>query len=208
MRLGILVRRLLLGKRYVSSEELEALCNRLGLNYYAARAYLVANNYAKRIVRGFFYVPTIEERKLRTGGPDPLEAMARAMEYKKANWHFGLETAIKLNLETHEHFAVDYVVSDSVFRAKPITVLGRKIKFVKLKKSLLGFGVKKKGLLKYSDLEKTLLDIAYVKKYRGESDESVKSYLSEWAEHASKKKLEKYAKHYGNAVRKIAGELK
>lgn len=210
MKYRILVRRLLLwDKRYISGAELKELCGRLNLSYTSAIMYLFTNKYLKRIVRGFFYIPTAEERRLNTGSPSPYEAIAKAMEYKKVkNWYFGLETAIKLNAITHEFFTIDYVVSDTIFRAKPFKILDRKVRFVKLNKNLFGFGIKKDWKFPYSDLEKTLLDLVHLRIHSGKTENAIIDELIEWAEEADHKKLLGYAKHYSARVRKIAGELK
>ena len=130
------------------------------------------------------------------------------MDYKGVkNWYFGLETGIKLNNITHEYFNIDYVVSDTIFRAKPTIILGRKVKFVKLKKELFSFGIIKEEFKRYSDIEKSLLDLIHIRKYNGEFDRAIIDELIEWAEHASKKKLMNYAKYYSPFIRKIAGEI-
>ncbi|MFH1224214.1 MAG: hypothetical protein V1676_00235 [Candidatus Diapherotrites archaeon] len=209
MKYRILVRRLLLWEgRYISDAELKVLCARLKIPYKSAIMYLFTNKYLKRIVRGFFYIPSAEERRLKTGGPNVLEAIAKAMDYKKVrDWYFGLETAIKLNAITHEYFTIDYVVSDTIFRAKPMEILGRRVKFVKLKKGLFGFGTKRNGPIIYSGLEKTLLDLIHLKKHGGKKDGAIRDDLIEWAETASRKKLKEYSKHYGMSVRKAAEAL-
>jgi hypothetical protein len=206
---SVLVRKiLLLNKRYLSKEELEEICVTLKLSYVNAVNYLSNNKYIFVIFRGFFYVPSIEERKLSSKIPDVFEAIEKAMEYKKVrNWYFGLETAIKNTGITHESFSIDFVVSDTIFRPRPIKILGRKIKFVKLKKELCVFGLKKEKYV-FSDLEKTILDIAYIKKYSGENDVSIKNYLFEWVEKANKKKLLDYSKKYPKTIVKLVGELK
>lgn len=119
-----------------------------------------------------------------------------------------METAIKLNAVTHEHFTIDYVVSDTIFRAKPIKILDRKVRFIKFKKGLFGFGTKRNGRIIYSDLEKTILDLIHLKKYAGKKDTAIKDDLIEWAETLSRKKLEKYSKYYGLSERKVAEALK
>ncbi len=209
MSLELLVRKLLMDKeRYLSEEKLKEHCKRLGISYIAAIKYLGKYHYIERVLRGFFYVPTIEERKLMTGGPNFYEAIAKAMEYKKVkNWYWGLETAIKLNAITHEYFTIDYVVSDTIFRSKPIVILGHRVKFVKLNKKLFGFGIKA-GNLPYSDLEKTLLDLIHINKYSGRSDRAIRDYLIEWADEADKDKMKKYSKHYSKSVRETLAELK
>jgi len=210
MRFELLVRKLLMDKeRYLSEEKLKVHCKRLGIPYINAIKYLGKYHYIKRILRGFFYVPTIEERKLKTGGPNLSEAIARAMEYKKVkNWYFGLETAIKMNAITHEYFTIDYVVSDIIFRPKPMEIFGRRVKFVKLNKKLFGFGIKKAGTIPYSDLEKTILDLIHLKKYAGRPNKAIRDYLIEWADEADKNKMKKYSKHYSKSVRKALEELK
>lgn len=210
MKYGLFVRKLLLRKdRYISSEELKEECAKLGMSYEKAIKYLYLYKYLERIVRGFFYIPTVEERKYKTGGPSFYEAISKAMEYKKVeNWYFGLETAIKLNNITHEFFTIDYVVSDKIFRPKPMKILGRKVKFVKLNKKLFGFGTKKSKNTPYSDLEKTILDIIHLRKYLGETNKAIRDYVIEWADEADKNKMKKYSKHYSKSVRKALEELK
>ena len=209
MAYSILVRKILLiDKRYLSKEEIKEICIKLKLSYTNAINYLLTNKYIYRIFRGFFYVPSIEERKLNSTTPIVFEAISKAMEYKKIkNWYFGLETAIKNSNITHESFSIDYVISDTIFRPKPIIILGRKIKFIKLKKDLCNFGIKKEKY-PFSDLEKTILDIAYLKKYSSENNASIKEYLTEWTEKSDKKKLCEYSKKYPKTIKFLAEELK
>ncbi len=197
-------------ERYLSEEKLKEYCKKLGISYVNAIKYLGKYRYVKRIVRGFFYVPTIGERKLKTGGPSAFEAIAKAMEYKKIkNWYFGLETAIKMNAITHEYFTIDYVVSDTIFRPKPIEIFGRRVKFVKLNKKLFGFGIKKTtNGIPYSDLEKTILDLIHLKKHAGRPDRVIRDHLIEWTDEADKNRLSKYSKHYSKPVRKALEGLK
>jgi len=208
MSYSILVRKILLiNERYLSKEEIKEICINLKLSYAKAINYLLTNNYIYRIFRGFFYVPSVEERKLNSATPIVFEAISKAMEYKKIkNWYFGLETAIKNSNITHESFSIDYVISDTIFRPKPIMVLGRKIKFIKLKKDLCKFGIKKEKY-PFSDLEKTILDIAYLKKYSGENNSSIKDYLTEWTIKANKTKLLTYSKKYPKTIKLMVEEL-
>jgi len=210
MKYRVLVRRLLLREeRYISDKELKELCKKLKLKYKHALTYLYNKKYLDRIVRGFFYIPSAEAHRLKTGKPSLYEAISKAMDYKKVNnWYFGLETAIKLNNITHEFFTIDYVVSDKIFRAKPFEILGRKVKFVKLSKKLFSFGIKKEGNIRYSDLEKTILDIIHIRKYAGESNKVIRDYTIEWSDEADKDKMKKYSKHYNKSAMKVLEELK
>ncbi len=209
MKYGLFVRKLLLRKeRFISSKELKEECAKLKMPYVKAIRYLYLYKYVVRIVRGFFYIPTVEERKFKTNRANFYDAISRAMEYKKVkNWYFGLETAIKMNAITHEVFTIDYVVSDTIFRPKPIAILGRRVKFVKLNKNLFGFGIKT-GPIPYSDLEKTILDLIHLRKYAGMPNNAIRDFLIEWADEADKNKMKKYSEHYSKSTREALAELK
>lgn len=210
MKYALLVRKLLLRKeRFISNKELKEECAKLEMPYIKAIKYLFMYKYLLRIVRGFFYIPNVEERKFKTSRPNFYDAISRAMEFKKVkNWYWGLETAIKMNAITHEVFTIDYIVSDTIFRPKPIEILGRRVKFVKLNKKLFGFGIKKTGSITYSDLEKTILDLIHIKKYSEKSDRAIRDYVIEWADEADKNKMKKYSKHYSKSVIRALEELK
>ena len=93
--------------------------------------YLMTNNYIIRILRGIFYVKSIEERKFKNVDMDYLAVIKRTLEIKEVkNWYFGLNTAVKLNNLTHEYFVIDYVLNDIIARPRPIEILGHKIKFI------------------------------------------------------------------------------
>ena len=104
----------------------------------------------------------------------------------------------------HEHFAIEEVISDEIFRATPITIAGYKFKFLKLSSSLLGFGIRKGNGIRFSDPEKTVLDFIYLWRYNGVPDEKIVADVSEWAKNVSKEKTKRYAKKYPNTVAEIA----
>jgi len=117
-----------------------------------------------------------------------------------------LYTALKLNNVTHEHFAVDYVINDRLFRPKPMTIAGYKFRFIKLAPKLLNFGITANEL-RYSDAEKTILDFIYTWRYNGVPKEKIILDVSEWARDLSGEKIRKYAVNYPNTVREIADEV-
>ncbi|MBN2237331.1 MAG: hypothetical protein JW729_07210, partial [Bacteroidales bacterium] len=136
-----------------------------------------------------------------------LELVAKGLELKQVkNWYFGLHTALKLNNMTYEHFTIDYVVSDKIFRAKPINIAGYKFKFVKLKSSLFLFGIIK-NKIRYSDPEKTILDIMYRWRYNGIPKEKIVSDISEWSKNLAKPKIKKYSKNYPKTIQDITREV-
>ena len=180
-------------KKFVTSDEVKDYCRKLALDYLTTIKYLLRNKYIARIFRGVFYVYSIEERKLGKSEMNSFKIIKEALRIKGIkNWYFGLETGLKFNNLTHEYFAVDYVINDKIFRAKPIIIMGRKVKFYKLSSKMLSFGVVKKNV-NYSEPEKTLLDLLYLKHYTKEEFEEI-------AEELSKTKLLKYSKSYNKRV--------
>ena len=180
-------------KKFITSSELRDDCRRLSLDYYTTIRYLTYYKYLARIFRGIFYIYSIEERKIGTSEMTFYEILREALKIKGINnWYFGLETALKFNNLTHEYFTIDSVISDKLFRAKPMLIMGRKVKFYKLVPKMLSFGIIKNEF-NYSDPEKTLLDLFYIKHYS-------KPEFEEIAEKLSKARLLGYAKNYGKKV--------
>jgi len=201
MAYGLLVKKLNMEeKRYLSSKEIRAYCAILGMRYYDAIRYLTRHKYLLTILRGTFYKPRMEERKLGIIAINHLDALAEALNKKKVNWYFGLETALKLNSITHEFFAVDTVITDAIHRAEPVQVLGNRVHFIKVKKALFRAGIKHNGTLRYADVEKTILDTIYLSRYRGSTEAEIKNSVTPLLAHCSKEKLRVYAKYYNAPV--------
>lgn len=202
MKYGLIVRKLYLdGEKYIRASRLREYSKTIGMKYEDVIRYLIANKYLHRIMRGVFYLPSIEERKLKKIEVSVYGAISKAMEIKGVkNWYFGLESAMKLNNLTHEYFATEYVISDTIFRARAYTILGTKVKFLKLKRRLTDFGIIRKNNLSYSGPEKTMLDVAYLARYGGLKDAEIKSKVSDILPRCSKKTLLSYAKNYNNSI--------
>lgn len=188
-------------KKLIVSEEIKDYCRKLSLNYLPTIKYLIRNKYLGRIFRGIFYVYSVRERKFGISDMSHFEILREALKLKGIkNWYFGLETGLKFNNLTHEYFTIEYIINDKIFRAKPISILGYKVKFYKLVPKMFKFGIVK-HLNPYSDPEKTLLDLFYLKHYD-------KGNFEEIAETVSKSKLTKYAKYYDKRTIKAVEELK
>jgi len=127
-------------KKFILAEEIKDYCRKLSLKYIPTIKYLIRNKYIARIFRGIFYVYSIEERKLGKSEMNSYEILKEALKLKGVkNWYFGLETGLKFNNLTHEYFTIDYILNDKIFRAKPIIIMGRKIKFYKLSSKMFSF---------------------------------------------------------------------
>ena len=188
-------------KKFITSDEIKEYCRKLSLDYLIAIKYLLRNKYLTRIFKGIFYVYSIGERKFGKSEMNFFEIIKKALKIKGVkNWYFGLETGLKFNNLTHEYFTIDYIINNKIFRAKPIIIMDRKVKFYKLSPKMFTFGIIKKNI-NYSDPEKTLLDLLYLKHYTKEEFEEV-------AEELSESKLLKYARNYNKKVINIVKELK
>lgn len=212
MRMSILVDKLRIEKKeFVTAKELKEYCKSMKMDYDLVIRYFVSRKkYLVRIFRGIFYVKSLEEFKLGKSKYSHLELVAKGLELKGVkNWYFGLHTALKMNNMTHEYFTTEEVISDSLFRANPVSIAGYKFRFVKISPSLLDFGIKKKdnAILRYSDPEKTILDFIYLSAQDGVAADRIVMDVSEWSKNISINKIKKYSKNYPKTVAKIADRL-
>ncbi|MCK4613686.1 MAG: hypothetical protein KAU14_02690 [Thermoplasmata archaeon] len=201
MRINKILKKIHLeGKEFIISKEIREYCNALGADYYNTIRYLTHHGYLLRIFKGIFYVRDFEELKLGRIKYSHLELVSHGMELKGIKkWYFGLYTALKLNNATHEHFTVDYVISDRLFRSETVSIGGYKFKFVRLKGSLMNFGIIV-NRLRYSDLEKTILDLIYLWRYNGTPPNKILMDISEYMTNASREKIIEYSIHYPKTV--------
>jgi predicted transcriptional regulator of viral defense system len=210
MKTGVLLRKLRMeNKEFVTSKELRAYCKSLRLDYEIAIRHLVPRGYLVRILKGIFYVKSLEELELARPKYNHLELVAKGLELKNVKrWYFGLHTALKLNNMTHETFAVEDVISDKLFRANPFTIAGYKFKFSRLSPSLLNFGIRKaEKEVRHSDPEKTILDFIYVWRYNGIPEEKIEDDVSGWAKNVARRNVMSYAKSYPRTVAEIAARV-
>jgi len=190
------------GGKVVTRAEIEESCRRFGKSVSTTVNFMISYGYLVRILRGLYYVKTLEEFKLKKA-LDVYRIISLGMEKLKVNWYFGLYTALTLNRLTHEHFDVIFVVNDSIFRSKEIRVAGERVKFLKLKKGLFGFGVIEKGVIKFSDPEKTLLDLVYISRYRSLPKEKIESIVEEYSEKIDSNRVRAYLKFYPKTVGEV-----
>lgn len=209
MTYRILVEKLrIAGKKMVTRDELRVYCKLLGISYESAINYLLDNEYVVRVFRGIFYVKSIEERKFGKEDMTFYEILKEALKIKGVkNWYLGLDTALKFNNLTHEFFTITFVINDKLFRAKPMLIMGRKVKFYKLTPKMFFFGIVK-HTFPYSDPEKTILDEVYLGLYKGLTEYLIKNRIIDYIDNCDKKKLIKYAKHYPKTVLRMVEKIK
>ena len=197
----------LMEKKFVKSDEIKVYCEEYEIDYYNTIRNLLSRGHLVRIFKGIFYVKDFDEIKLGKLNFSHLELLSKGMELKGIkNWYFGLYTALRLNNVTHEHFFIEYVVNDKIFRYKPIEIIGYKIKFIKLKERLTSFGIVKNNY-RFSDLEKTILDMIYIWRYNGKNREKIIIDISEYVKNVSAEKIREYLPYYPKTVVSIVEEL-
>jgi len=208
MSMKLLLRKLhMRGNEFLKSDELKGYCNTLSLDYDNTVRYFISRGYLLRIFRGVFYVRSFDELKLGKTKYSHLELVSKGLELKGVkNWYFGLYTALKLNNMTHEHFVIDYVISDKIFRDRPMKIAGYEFKFFKLKPALFSFGIIE-NRFRYSDIEKTILDFIYIWRYSSVPKEKILADLSGYTDNLSKKRIRDYVRNYPKTVEKIVEEM-
>lgn len=154
--------------RIVTRSELDRLADKYHFNKIGLRKLLLNKGYLITIFRGVYYLRSYEEKKFNAIKYSPYELLSLGLKAKGIKWYFGLSTALKLLGLTHEVFPVNIVINDKFHRNKPMKIAGSSFLFIELKPALL-FDIKKiktenKIEIYHSKLEKTLLDMLYLKK--------------------------------------------
>lgn len=190
------------GGKVANREEIEKACRRFSSDATATINFMISYGYFLRILRGIYYVKTLEEFKLKKS-VNIYEILSLGMEKLKVNWYFGLYTSLRLNGLTHEYFDTIFILNDKIFRPKAIKVGGEKVKFLKLKSKLFGFGIINEDHINFSDVEKTLLDVVYVSRYRSAPEERIISIIEEYGKNVKAKKIKAYLKFYPKTVEMV-----
>ncbi len=178
-------------RKIVTSDEIRELSEQLGKEPKQSLNYLQRHGFITRILRGIFYVKSYEERMKGQAECSLYDMLAMALETKGVRkWYFGMETALKFNLMTHEYFTVDRVITDSFRTTKVIKINGADFYFIKWSIRHFKRGILKKGLVRYSDKEKTVLDLIY-RDYLNGKERFMDAY-SEYGDQLSKETFMDY----------------
>ncbi|MFT4312437.1 MAG: type IV toxin-antitoxin system AbiEi family antitoxin domain-containing protein [Candidatus Woesearchaeota archaeon] len=172
----------------ITSDEIKAHCKNehINLKYNFAISYLLNNGYIERIMRGIFYIRTLDEKKENVSRISFYEAIAKAMKRKKVTkWYFGLESALALNAMTHETFLLHTIINNKIKTNRPIKILGHKVTLRKLAGVEYSFGILSKKTVSgvtyfYSDPERTVLDFVYLGKYNGKAKKEISYDISQY----------------------------
>ncbi len=197
------------GKKIVTAADLNALCNKYRFDFRKTKVALLNKGYLVTVFRGIYYLKDYNEKKTGVIKYSANELLSLGLAEKGIkNWYFGLNTALKMLNLTHEIFPVNYVLNDRFNRTRPLEILGSKFLFRKIKTPLFSFGIKEtttlnRVLIKDSDAEKTLLDMAYLYRLSGKTESAIMSLIKEYRSAISKNKLLSYSKNYPATVKDI-----
>lgn len=197
------------GKKVLTARDLKRMCDKYGFDFRKAKVALLNKGYLITIFRGVYYLKDYNEKKTGVIKYSANELLSLGLAEKGIkNWYFGLNTALKMLNLTHEIFPVNYVLNDRFNRTRPLGILGSKFLFRKIKTPLFSFGIKEtmassRVLIRYSDAEKTLLDMAYLYRLSGKPGDAIKPLFKEYAGAISKNKLLSYSKNYPATIRNI-----
>ena len=206
MRASLVWEKLLIEKKkMVTSWEIRELAKEISKDKDQLIDYLRRNEYLERILRGIFYVKSLEERERHTYEYPIYERVGMALKEKGVkNWYYGLETALKLNTMTHEYFMIDYVITDSFRTTKVISIAGQSFRFIKRGGKHFKDGITKERRIRYSIPEKTVLDIAYRSYLQTKKEalyiETIKEYNDRLDGKKARKLLAPYPKKFRETV--------
>jgi len=85
----------------ITREEVKRICKRFRVNHVNTINFMISYGYFIRILRGLYYVKTIEEFKLKRF-IDPYWIISSGLNKLGVNWYFGPYTALRFNGLTHE----------------------------------------------------------------------------------------------------------
>ena len=190
------------GGRVITKEELKKVCERFGIDVDYLVHHLISYGYVVRILRGLYYVKTVEEFKLKKA-LRPLEIIGLGLDELGVKWYYGLFTALRLNSLTHEYFAKIFILNDRIYRSKTLKIYGEDVEFIKINPRLTEFGVTEGGRIKYSDVEKTLLDFLYLSRYNPKLRPAAENVVMEYWDVANKEKIREYLTYYPMSLRKV-----
>ena len=191
-------------KEIITLEELKNYCKEMYFNYKIISNYLISRKFLIKIFDDIFYVKTADEINRNKLKIQVSELLGKALELKNIDkWYYGLYTALKLNeiKFTHED-KYCYVINNRILLNKPIRILGKKYRFLRFQDNLFNFGIIN-GKIKYSDPEKTILDLLYLWEYSQKTENRIIVELSKLLDESSKEKLIEYSKFYPKSTANI-----
>lgn len=191
-------------KEFVTSEELQIYSKDLYLDYRTISNYLVTRGFLLNILDDIYYVKSEEEILQKKLNYSILELVGKGLNLKGVkNWYFGLYTALNLiNIEYEHENDMFYLINDQIIKEKPIKILGKNFRFLTFKNALFNFGIID-NKVKYSDHEKTILDLIYLWQYNHMNESRILINAYKLLDGISEEKILDYSQYYPISNRKV-----
>jgi len=191
-------------KEFVTSEELQIYSKDLYLDYRTISNYLVTRGFLLNILDDIYYVKSEEEILQNKLNYSILELVGKGLNLKNVkNWYFGLYTALNLiNIEYEHENDMFYLINDQIIKEKPIKILGKDFRFLTFKNALFNFGIID-NKVKYSDHEKTILDLIYLWHYNHMNESRILINAYKLLDGISEEKILDYSQYYPISNRKV-----
>ncbi len=128
--------------------------------------YLSRHKYIKRIILNFYYINSLDERKRAFCNYEDKELLFIALNKAEINWYLGLNSALYQLGKIWQIPNTLTIINNKISGKKKILEI--EVRFIKIKENLI-FGLKEKKTKNntvyfYSDLAKTSIDFAYLRK--------------------------------------------
>lgn len=185
------------GLEVARTTDVAALARRIRKDPADVATALVRSRRLIPLFKGYYYVRRPEDMGLLPPRHNALELFALGARAKGIGpWYFGLETALRLNGMTHEDGGVDFVVNARLFRPSAVKVGLRRFVILRWKPEMLAFGGLRDGLLRWSNPEKTLLDLAFHETNRAARGAPRAGLWTEYVGSVDTRKARAYLRHY------------
>lgn len=191
-------------KEFITSEELQKYSKALYFNYRIISNNLISRGYLVEILDNIYYVKTIDEINQNMLKYSIQELVAKALNKKDfINWYYGLFTALELiNIDYKNQDGFFYLINDRILKNKPIKILGKNFRFLRFKAAFFNFGIIN-GKVKYSNLEKTILDLIYLWEYNHMHENRILIELSKLMDGILEEKILEYSQYYPKSNKNI-----
>jgi hypothetical protein len=188
-------------REIITLEEIKNYCKEMYFNYKIISNYLISRKFLIKIFDDIFYVKTTDEINQNKLKVPVSELLGKALELKNIDkWYYGLYTALKLNgIKFPHEDKFCYLINNRILINKPFKILGKKYRFLRFQDNLFNFGIIN-GKIKYSDPEKTILDLLYLWDYSQKTENRIIVELSKLLNGSSKEKLIEYSEFYPKAT--------
>ncbi|UCC19533.1 MAG: hypothetical protein JSV62_15770 [Promethearchaeota archaeon] len=184
-------------REFITSDELREYCKEQYYNHKVIGDYLISRGFLLNVLDDIYYVKSDEEINRNKLKYSLLELVGKGLKLKHVKkWYYGLYTALNLIDVDHDHEDdFFYIINDQILNNNPIKILGKNFRFLRFKNALFDFGILN-NKVKYSNLEKTILDLIYLWEINHMNENRILIEISKLMNGISEDKILDYSRHY------------